>query len=139
MAKHTVTQQQVEQMHQRIIAATGYCVTNRRVEKAMTDCGDHFMRVVNHVRNEIAWDLQAETDDFARDNSRRCAEGLALYLAGKGWRGLSVERRRSLVAHHRRMMDGANYNGMPKREAFRVVSNLLKCQLIELAVWGAVA
>lgn len=133
----TVTQQQVEAMHERIIKATGCCVTNARVHHAMEDCGDHFMRVVNHVRNEILWVMQQETSDFERHNSARVADTLARYLASQGWHGLPVERRRNLVAHHRRLMDGANYNGMPKSEAFRVVSNLLKCQLIELAVWGA--
>lgn len=40
-----VTQQQVEAMHGRIIAATGCCVTNERVRRAVQDCGDNFMRV----------------------------------------------------------------------------------------------
>lgn len=132
----TVTQQQVEAMHERIIAATGCCVTNARVHHAMEECGDHFLRVVNHVRNETLWYMQEETG-FARGNSARVAAFLAAYLISQGWRGLSVAERRELVAHHRRMMEGAKCNGMPASEAFRVCGDLLKCALIEIAVKGA--
>lgn len=133
----TVTQQQVEAMHERIIAATGCCVTNARVHHAMENCGDHFMRVVNYVRNETLWAMQDEKSDFARNNAARVAEFLAAYLVAQGWRGLSVAERRALVTHHRALMEGAKFNGMPASEAFRVSSNLLKNELIELAVKGA--
>lgn len=103
-----VTQQQVEAMHERIIAATGCCVTNERVRRAVQDCGDNFMRVVNHVRNEILWAMQEETG-FTRENSARVAEFL-----------------------------GAKCNGMPASEAFRVCSGLLRGALIEIAVKGAI-
>jgi hypothetical protein len=129
-----VTQQQVEAMHERIIAATGCCVTNARVHHAMENCGEHFMRVVNYVRNETLWAVQEGNGDFA---SARVANILAGYLALQGWRGLSVVERRELVAHHRRMMEGAKCTGMPASEAFRVSSNLLKRALIEIAVKGA--
>lgn len=132
----TVTQQQVEAMHERIIAATGCCVTNARVHHAMEECGDHFLRVVNHVRNETLWYMQEETG-FARGNSARVAAFLAAYLVSQGWRGLSVAERRALVIHHRALMEGAKFNGMPASEAFRVCSDLLKNELIELAVKGA--
>lgn len=133
----TVTQQQVEAMHERIIAATGCCVTNARVHHAMEECGDHFLRVVNHVRNETLWYMQEETG-FARGNSARVAAFLAAYLVSQGWRGLSVAERRALVIHHRALMEGAKFNGMPASEAFRVSSNLLKGALIEIAVKGAI-
>lgn len=133
----TVTQQQVEAMHERIIAATGCCVTNARVHHAMEECGDHFMRVVNHVRNETLWYMQEETG-FARGNSARVAAFLAAYLVSQGWRGLSVAERRALVTHHRALMEGEKFNGMPASEAFRVSSNLLKGALIEIAVKGAI-
>lgn len=133
----TVTQQQVEAMHERIIAATGCCVTNARVHHAMEECGDNFMRVVNHVRNEILWAMQEETG-FARGNSARVAAFLAAYLVSQGWRGLSVAERRALVIHHRALMEGAKFNGMPASEAFRESSNLLKGALIEIAVKGAI-
>lgn len=132
----TVTQQQVGAMHERIIAATGCCVTNARVHHAMEECGDHFLRVVNHVRNETLWYMQEETG-FARGNSARVAAFLAAYLVSQGWRGLSVAERRALVIHHRALMEGAKFNGMPASEAFRVCSDLLKNELIELAVKGA--
>lgn len=133
----TVTQQQVEAMHERIIAATGCCVTNARVHHAMEECGDHFLRVVNHVRNETLWYMQEETG-FARGNSARVAAFLAAYLVSQGWRGLSVAERRALVIHHRALMEGEKFNGMPASEAFRVCSDLLKNELIELAVKGAI-
>lgn len=132
-----VTQQQVEAMHERIIAATGCCVTNERVRRAVQDCGDNFMRVVNHVRNGILRAMQEETG-FARGNSARVAAFLAAYLVSQGWRGLSVAERRALVIHHRALMEGEKFNGMPASEAFRVCSDLLKNELIELAVKGAI-
>lgn len=130
----TVTQQQVEAMHERIIAATGCCVTNARVHHAMEECGDHFMRVVNYVRNETLWAVQEGNGDFA---SARVAAILTGYLALQGWRVLSVAERRALVAHHRALMEGAKFNGVPASEAFRVSSNLLKCALVEIAMKGA--
>lgn len=132
-----VTQQQVEAVHGRIIAATGCCVTNERVHRAMQECGDNFMRVVNHVRNGILRAMQEETG-FTRDNSARVAEFLGAYLTSRGWNGLAVAERRELVAHYRRMMEGAKCNGMPASEAFRVCSGLLRGALIEIAVKGAI-
>lgn len=131
---HEVTQQQVEAMHERIIKATDCCVTNDRVRKAMRNCGDHFMRVVNFIRNDILWDRQSETNDFEFENMGRVALFLGNFLASKGWRGLSVVERRDVVARHRRIMEGAKCNGMPASEAYYQSNNLLKIRLIEIAV-----